>query len=172
MNQELRGLETQLPVELLADGFPVPGFGFDFVWLDHFARHFAALRCNDALRGFMFLAQWRRTPSTTRGNSAWTGGVEVLEQLRGQSDLTGQLVPQPGVAAQFDDQSVDGHGSGEFDLHDRRCSFELGALGSPATERGVVESILAGEGGGGEAVAIKGVQQLRVRSVTVVRWVR
>jgi len=73
----------------------------------------------------------------------------VLKQLRGQRDLTGRSNPQPDVAAPLDDQSIGGGRRGEFDLNEGGGGFELGALVAPAAESGVVEAVLAREGGGG-----------------------
>lgn len=83
----------------------------------------------------------------------------MLEQLRRQGDLTSRLNPQPGIAAQLDEQSIGGRWCGEFHLHEGGRRFELGALVSPTAEGGVVESVLTGEGGGGQSAPIKGRQQ-------------
>jgi hypothetical protein len=83
----------------------------------------------------------------------------VLEQWRGQRNLAGRFDPQPGLPAQFDDQSVGGCGRGEFNLHEGGRGLELGALVTPGAEGGVVEAVLAREGGGGKTAAVKGRQQ-------------
>lgn len=83
----------------------------------------------------------------------------MLEQLRGQGDLTGRLDPQPGTATQFDEQSIGGRWRAEFHLHKGGRGFESGPPMTPAAEGGVVDAVFAREGGGGYTAPIKRRQQ-------------
>ena len=83
-----------------------------------------------------------------------------MDQPRGQFQLTGAGTPQPGRAAQLDQQFHRFDRLRHFHLHESgRCSGPIASL-APAAEGGVVEMMFAGEVSSRKTTAIKCRQKL------------
>lgn len=83
----------------------------------------------------------------------------MLEQARGQFELSGGGEAQPDPGAQFDDQFVQRGWRRQFDLHEAGGGPGFGLGVPPAAEGRVSEALTTREGGGGQSARGKRGQQ-------------
>ena len=84
----------------------------------------------------------------------------MLDKPRGQGALVSRGEAQSGPRPQLDDQFGRRVALGQFDLHKVEGGRGLGLALAPAAERGLVDPVLTGECGGGQAAGGESGQEL------------